>query len=81
VCSNFLELPSLTRLNGYSGSQEERIAILKTALTEKGVHAGSHYDLKSDLTSTHWQRVSAATTETAPLPNDESDEDDSGIHL
>jgi len=27
------------------GSQEERISILKMALTEKGIHMGSHYDL------------------------------------
>jgi hypothetical protein len=65
----------------YSGSQEERISILKMALTEKGVHTSSHYDLKSDSTSTQRHGVSAAMTATTPLPNDESDGDDGGIHL
>lgn len=64
----------------YSGSQEERISILKIALAEKGVHAGSHYDLKSDATST--QHGSAGTTTSTMPPLDEdSNEEDGGIHL
>lgn len=31
--------------NYLSGSQEERISILKMALTEKGITSGSHYDM------------------------------------
>lgn len=62
------------------GSQEERISILKIALAEKGVHAGSHYDLKSDATST--QHGSAGTTTSTMPPLDEdSNEEDGGIHL
>jgi len=57
------------------GSQEERINILKMALAEKGVVAGSHYDL-------HTPRTAAATTDPHP-PNapSEAPDDDAGIHL
>jgi hypothetical protein len=62
-----------------SGSQEERISILKMALSEKGVHAGSHYDLKSDPPSTPGSAATTATT-TSSL-DEESNEEDGGIHL
>jgi len=64
------------------GSQEERILMLKLALTEKGVHYSSHFDLDSSTTITpitaptiSMQPAPATTTNTAP------DEDEDGIHL
>ena len=51
----------------FSGSQEERISILKMALAEKGVVAGSHYDPQP-----------AAETEVALS---ETNEDTEGVYL
>ena len=54
-----------------SGSQEERISILKMALTEKGVLMGSHYDLTQPSHSTGGS-VSADASQparTAPAPS------------
>ncbi|KAF5388121.1 hypothetical protein D9615_000488 [Tricholomella constricta] len=66
------------------GSQEERILILKLALTEKGIHFGSHYDLDSSSTTTpvpaetpSAQLPSATTTDTFQVQPDDED----GIHL
>jgi hypothetical protein len=66
-----------------SSSQEERISILKMALTEKGVHAGSHYDLKSDSTSRQLGSAATVTANAMSSLDDESneDEEDGGIHL
>ena len=65
----------------YSGSQGERISILKVALTEKGVHAGSHYDFKSNPTSTPLERESSATAGNVLSFDDEHNGEDGGIHL
>jgi len=67
------------------GSQEERIGILKMALSEKGIIAGSHYDLAaiSDGAQSTGQ-VRTATTH-APTNGSESVDVDAdgedGIHL
>ncbi|KDQ64585.1 hypothetical protein JAAARDRAFT_28227 [Jaapia argillacea MUCL 33604] len=58
------------------GSQEERVGILKVALSHKGIIASSHYDLH---TSTHTQHPpchteSAGTPQTPPT-------EESGIDL
>lgn len=68
------------------GSQEERILMLKLALTEKGVHYSSHFDLgSSTATSPIPALVSvqpAPTTTTATnAPRTAPDEDEDGIHL
>jgi hypothetical protein len=58
-----------------SGSQEERIGILKLALTEKGVLASRHYDIESAAKTT-------STTEPSPssITQDEPSGDE-GLHL
>ncbi|KAG5648983.1 hypothetical protein DXG03_000332 [Asterophora parasitica] len=65
------------------GSQEERILILKLALSEKGVHYGSHYELNSkDTTSpaaaeTPSTHPSTTATETSQAEPD----DEGGVYL
>ncbi|KAL0070672.1 hypothetical protein AAF712_001893 [Marasmius tenuissimus] len=58
-------------------AQEERITILKMALTEKGIVMGKHYDSPES---------SISSTKAAPLPSVDStypdeDENGPGIHL
>jgi hypothetical protein len=60
-------------LKARSGSQTERIDILKLALKEKGIIGGAHYDLVGSET---------ASTITDPLqPTLEAENDGDGIHL
>jgi hypothetical protein len=75
--------PSLVSHVRCSSSQEERTSILKMALKEKGVHAGSHYDLKSDSTSRQRRSVATVTVNAMSSLDGESneDEEDGGIHL
>ncbi|KAF8165263.1 hypothetical protein B0H34DRAFT_230861 [Crassisporium funariophilum] len=54
------------------GSQEERITILKMALTEKGIVAGSHYDVPA---------LQAATPSQAPPSSEVRDNGESGVYL
>ncbi|KAF8076489.1 hypothetical protein FPV67DRAFT_1471778 [Lyophyllum atratum] len=64
------------------GSQEERILMLKLALSEKGVHYSSHFDLQPSSTTPAVLPTSAQPTTTRnasqTLPHDE---DEGGIHL
>jgi len=77
------------------GSQEERISILRMALTERGVRMGSHYDINPATSNGHDLPTSnrSETTTTpavvhlngtsatnAPLQTSISD-DEGGIHL
>ncbi|KAG5724962.1 hypothetical protein E4T56_gene12490 [Termitomyces sp. T112] len=66
------------------GSQEERIFILKLALSDKGVHYGSHYDVnfgpppaKTSRPSSNPSTTLPASTATTISPEDDVD----GIHL
>ncbi|KAK1236473.1 hypothetical protein PQX77_000250 [Marasmius sp. AFHP31] len=57
-------------------AQEERITILKMALTEKGIVMGKHYDSPESISS----------AKAAPLPSvdptyEDEDENGPGIHL
>jgi hypothetical protein len=71
-----------------SGSQEERIGILKLALTEKGVLTSHHYDLtpigttesrRPPETDVHTvQRTIGRGTTSTP---EQEPEDEDGIHL
>lgn len=56
---------------GCSGSQSERISILKIALADKGIIAGSHYDLAPPPP----RAVDAAQTIVRPV------EEDGGVNL
>ena len=60
-------------LTCHSGSQEERIEMLKLALTEKGVLTSGHCDLESPAKSV------ATTDTTEALPS--SINEDEGLHL
>ncbi|KAF9008979.1 hypothetical protein BDQ17DRAFT_1349302 [Cyathus striatus] len=66
------------------GSQEERISILKMALEEKGVLAGTHYDLPSNPVVTIAQLPSSdpsRVSTTNPAVNHAIEDGDNGIHL
>ncbi|KAJ7781136.1 hypothetical protein B0H16DRAFT_1497192 [Mycena metata] len=56
------------------GSQSERISILKMALADKGIVAGSHYDIAPPL-----PRVAVAPASTAQTPAPPTD--DGGVDL
>ena len=58
-------------------SQEERISILKMALTEKGVRYGTHYDLDPSTTMMEGTPKGATTSQNV----EEHGRDDDGIHL
>ncbi|KIM46100.1 hypothetical protein M413DRAFT_441161 [Hebeloma cylindrosporum] len=63
------------------GSQEERISMLKMALLEKGIVAGSHYGLTESL-STNPSPNLLTTTPTSSLNlGDQANPDDEGLHL
>ncbi|RDB22810.1 hypothetical protein Hypma_010086 [Hypsizygus marmoreus] len=64
------------------GSQEERVLILKLALSEKGIHMGSHYDLgpKTDTSSVSAHPTTRANGITSPHEH-ASNHDDGGIDL
>jgi hypothetical protein len=54
------------------------------ALAEKGVHAGSHYDLAPKAESTHITMSSNGTTaasQAGTVSDNEPGEDDGGVHL
>jgi hypothetical protein len=79
--SNYLYL-SVFR---YSGSQTERISILKMALTEKGVIDNSHYDVSDTPPTTNSRRNTAqnigqeqAQDSTASRATEGMDEDEGG---
>ncbi|KAG6890553.1 hypothetical protein C0992_000813 [Termitomyces sp. T32_za158] len=61
------------------GSQEERILILRLALSEKGVHYGSHYDSQSGVPIAKTSQPSTALHSVPTATS--SEDDDSGIHL
>ncbi|KAG6873759.1 hypothetical protein C0995_011578 [Termitomyces sp. Mi166 len=65
------------------GSQEERIFILKLALSEKGVHYGSHYDINSGASTTKTSQPLSNSSTTLPAPTAamSPEDDDDGIHL
>lgn len=65
----------LVLLIQYRSSQGERISILKVALTEKGVHAGSHYG------PTPLESGSPTATANVSSFDDEHSGEDGGIHL
>ncbi|KAK7470532.1 hypothetical protein VKT23_001957 [Stygiomarasmius scandens] len=56
------------------GSQEERISILKLALTEKGVSTGTHYELAQ-------AREPAKNPQPSSITDAEEEENSDGIHL
>ena len=56
------------------GSQEERIAILKMAITEKGIIPGSHYDL-APVSESQDSRQDSQPLITQPNPSDTSTSD------
>ncbi|KAF8974475.1 hypothetical protein BDZ97DRAFT_26214 [Flammula alnicola] len=61
------------------GSQEERISILKMALTEKGIVAGSHYDpIAAPQSTRSTQPATVAAPSMTTLNNDTEDE---GVYL
>ena len=66
---------ALTTTHFLRGSQEERITILKMAITEKGIISGDHYDPM--ITQ---PRPSHTTTASDPASNDDTIEED-GVYL
>jgi len=73
-----IALPYIHLLNLHldSGSQEERISMLKMALLEKGVVTGSHYGVDESGSTNPSLNVSTST----PLGNQTSADDD-GVYL
>ncbi|KZT12494.1 uncharacterized protein LAESUDRAFT_718755 [Laetiporus sulphureus 93-53] len=68
------------------GSQQERIRMLKMALTEKGIRMGSHYDLPQEGASQGTVLDAPLQAQHAPAPSTESErvdehDEDGGIHL
>ncbi|KAI0921045.1 hypothetical protein AcV5_001237 [Taiwanofungus camphoratus] len=70
------------------GSQEERISILRMALTEKGVRMGSHYDVADIRTNSRDRlpeqsslRQFASTVNPNTSNETRSTDDEDGIHL
>ncbi|KAK0230911.1 hypothetical protein IW262DRAFT_1341163 [Armillaria fumosa] len=67
------------------GSQEERVAMLKMAISEKGVNPGSHYAVSpSDGVLAERDIVRRSTGPVAGDPTNEAvaeSDDDGGIHL
>ncbi|KAH9938194.1 uncharacterized protein B0H18DRAFT_1112373 [Fomitopsis serialis] len=70
------------------GSQEERVSILKMALTEKGVLMGSHYDDipphtagNDDAAQQAWGQPSTSPTPTAVTGNQSAEAAEGGVFL
>ncbi|KAF4619894.1 hypothetical protein D9613_005301 [Agrocybe pediades] len=59
------------------GSQQERISILRMALTEKGIIGGAHYDLQTSPDSATQPRTSSAVQPSQTT----DDEAESGVYL
>lgn len=62
-------------------SQEERIKILKMALTEKKVHSGSHYDIKPNALASG--RINPGVEATGMENSDQAavDNEEHGVYL
>ena len=71
------------RSGSCSGSQEERIGILKLALTEKGVSVGTHYDLESPSrqNADAQSHSNTGATVNAEIAQTDIDDDTGGIYL
>ncbi len=73
-------------LQTFSGSQEERVGMLRMALSEKGVNPGSHYAV-SPSNGVPAERDTVQRSTGGPVAGDQTNEvvaesdDDGGVHL
>ncbi|KAF5321241.1 hypothetical protein D9619_000783 [Psilocybe cf. subviscida] len=70
---------------GVIGSQEERVSMLKMALTEKGIVGGAHYELpnttQTPQTNTTQSSEPATTTVTSSTASEEVNGEGDGVYL